>query len=215
MNVNALKLIKNIWTLPSRKGMYFVALLITVGASTALALLTSHNELARPQSVAQDTLVVSRLDELQSQLKTVKETVSKPTPEVNLKAITHQIEELSQRVEHVREANNKQLNDSLTDTQRALGEELHSIKEVVTHLDDKKSPIKYLSIKSLPFSIISIDSIQQVPVASVSYDYKTIPLEKGDALAGWRVVRVDYGTQKIELENTNAERILVTHEHIG
>ena len=70
-------------------------------------------------------------------------------------------------------------------------------------------------MKSLPFAIVSIDSIQQVPVASVTYDYKTIPLEKGDALAGWKVVSVDYSKQRLELENAQSERVLVTHEHVG
>jgi hypothetical protein len=215
MNNTIIKQLKNLWALPTRKGVFFAVLLLAMGTSTLLCLATTHNEQSLTQEPATDTLVVSRLNELQSQLKTLGETVNKPLPEVNLNAITQQIALLSKRLEQLRENDSKQLTETLTQSQNTLGQELHSIKEVVTHLDDKKSSVKYLPLKSLPFSIVSIDSIQQVPVASVSYDYKTIPLEKGDALAGWKVVSVDYSKQRLELENAQSERVLVTHEHVG
>lgn len=215
MNNNAIKQLKNLLILPTRKGVFFGGLVLAIGTSTLLGLATIRNEPSSTQDAATDTLVVSRLNELQSQLKTLGETVNKPLPEVNFDAITQQIAQLSSRLDQLREADSKQLTETLNHTQNTLGQELHSIKEVVTHLDDKKSPVKYVPIKSLPFSVVSIDSIQQVPVASVAYDYKTIPLEKGDALAGWKVVSVDYGKQRLELENARAERVLITHEHIG
>ena len=36
-----------------------------------------------------------------------------------------------------------------------------------------------------------------------------MPLEKSDSLAGWTVLSVDFGTQKIELENANKEHVIV------
>lgn len=215
MNNNAIKQLKNLLILPTRKGVFFGGLVLAVSTSSLLGLATTRNEPSLTQDAVTDTLVVSRLNELQSQLKSLGETVNKPLPEVNFDAITQQIAQLSSRLDKLREADSKQLTETLSYTQNTLGQELHSIKEVVTHLDDKKSPVKYVPIKSLPFSVVSIDSIQQVPVASIAYDYKTIPLEKGDALAGWKVVSVDYGKQRLELENARAERVLITHEHIG
>jgi len=81
-------------------------------------------------------------------------------------------------------------------------------------LNQKQHPITYLPASTLPFQVISIDSIQQVCVASVRYDYKTVPLEKSDALAGWTVLSLDFGKQKIELENANKERVVVTLEGV-
>ena len=215
MNNNAIKQLKNLWALPTSKKGFFAVLLLAIGASTLLGLVTTPHEQALTKEPVTNTLVVSRLNEMQSQLKTLGDALNKPLPEVNLNAVTQQIAELSTRLEQLRENDSKQLTETLAHTQKTLGQELHSIKEVVTHLDDKKSSVTYLPLKSLPFAIVSIDSIQQVSVASVAYDYKTIPLEKGDALAGWKVVSVDYGKQRIELENARAERVLVTHEQIG
>ena len=215
MKINAIASIKNLWVLPERKVLFFSTLVLVMGASTALGIATIHNEPTLASEQTSNSLVLSRLNEFQSQLKTLSENTNKPLPEVNLKAITQQIAQLSSRLEQLRESDSKQLTETITHTQNELGQELHSLKEVVTHLDDKKSSVKYLPIKSLPFAIVSIDSIQQVPVASVTYDYKTIPLEKGDALAGWKVVSVDYSKQRLELENAQSERVLVTHEHVG
>ena len=83
------------------------------------------------------------------------------------------------------------------------------------HLEEKKTSLKYLPVQSLPFSVISLDSIQHVSVATIAYDFKHVPLEKGDSLAGWRVISIDYGTQHMEFENTKKERVLVTLNQIG
>lgn len=207
--------LKNLLTLPARKGVFFGFLLVAMGTSTLLGVVSTRDTPSLTQNLSTDALVVSRLNELQHQLKTLSETVNKPLPEVNLDSITQQIAQLSSRLDALRAADSKQWTETLSLTQNTLGQELHSIKEAVTHLDDKKSQVLYLPAKSLPFSVVSIDSIQQVPVTSVAYDYKTIPLEKGDALAGWKVVSIDYGKQRLELENARAERVLITHEHIG
>lgn len=211
--------IKRGFALPSmQKGVFASILIVTATVSALFALVTNH-QTSQPieplQVKASDALVVERLNALQNQLKKLEEAVNKPLPEVNLNGISAQIADFSARLEQLREADSKSLTKAIVNTGATLGEELHSIKAVVTHLDDKKSPVKYLPIKRLPFAVVSIDSIQQVAVASVTYDYKTIPLEKGDALAGWKVVSVDYSKQRIELENAAAERILVTHEHLG
>lgn len=215
MKINVMNSLKQLWILPGRKGIYGVVLCLGMLISICLGLLSIRNDAVPVQIQPTDTAVVSLLNEVQTQLKTLKDTVNKPTQEVNLEAITQQITDFATRFEELRESDSKKLAESLSHTQTTLGEEIHSIKEVVTHLDDKKSPAKYLPVESLPFSVVSIDSIQQTAVASVAYDFKTIPLEKGDSIAGWKVVRVDYSKQKIELENARHERVLVTQEHVG
>lgn len=211
----SLERLKPYFVLPQRKGLFFITLGLVFLTSTLIALATEHQEKPLVQNEVDSTVVVTRLDELQDQLKALDAAVNKPFPEVNLNGVTQQIEQLSSRIEALRQSDSDKLAQTITHSEAAIGQELHSIKEVVTHLDDKTSPIKYVSIQNLPFTIVSIDSIQQVPVASIAYDYKTIPLEKGDSLAGWKVVCVDYSTQRVELENAKQERVVVTHEHIG
>lgn len=66
-----------------------------------------------------------------------------------------------------------------------------------------------LPASQLPFKVLSIDSIQEVPVASIAYHYKTQAMEKGDALAGWTVFEINYAKQTIEFENTDKAHVLV------
>lgn len=66
-----------------------------------------------------------------------------------------------------------------------------------------------LPANQLPFKVLSIDSIQEVSVASVSYHYKTQALEKGDSLAGWTVFEIDFAKQTIEFENADNAHLRV------
>ncbi|MDI1352443.1 MAG: hypothetical protein PSV35_06685, partial [bacterium] len=105
-----------------------------------------------------------------------------------------------------------QLNQLITEHSSELTHKLDAIHEVINTLDKKQSPIKFLPIKALPFKVLSIDSIQQVNVASVVYDFKTIPLEKGDTFINWTVLNVDFGKQSLELENKSKERVVINLE---
>ncbi|EHL30521.1 hypothetical protein [Legionella drancourtii] len=213
MKISVMPPLKQVWNFPAKKGVFFSMLVVSIGVSTIYGYVSNSKEQVRVLTT--DPAVVSILKEVQTQLKTMDTAVNKRVPEVNLSGMANELEQFSKRIDEILAAGSKQFTEKLTHTQDALGQELHSIKEVVTHLDEKKSPIRYLPIERLPFSIVSIDSIQQVPVASVTYDFKTIPLEKGDSIAGWRVMRVDYGKQRMEFENAKHERILVSQEHIG
>jgi hypothetical protein len=165
--------------------------------------------------VNQSSTLISTLDKLQSNLLTLQEAMNKPTPHLNLNAVTQDIQQLSQQLEAVRAQNTNHLDEALHQTEISLANRLDKLQKMVRHLNTIQKPITYLPPRHLPFSVLSLDSIQHVPVASVTYDFKTLPIEKGDSLAGWRVVSMDYGTQRIEFENGKKEHVLVTHENIG
>lgn len=214
MKMNVMNSIERVLSMPQKKGRHATLLLSAACLSAFLGYLSAPKELISEHH--EEVALQKFLNDWQVKMqKTMDELSNKPLPALDLSAVSQEILALSKNFDAFRETQAKTLSDSLIHTQSALGQELTSIKEVVTHLDDKKEPVKYVPIKSLPFSVVSIDSIQHVPVASISYDYKTIPLEKGDSLAGWKVVQVDYGKQRIELENGRHERALVTQEHIG
>ena len=157
----------------------------------------------------------AQLNTLQKNMATLQDTVNKPIPKIDLNATNEQIKNISQQLERVRAQNANHINLSLNKTETALTNRLETIQQLVRHLDDKQSPIKFLPPKALPFQVISLDSIQHVPVASISYDFKTIPLEKDDSLAGWQLLAIDYGKQHIEFVNAKKEHVLLTHEQIG
>lgn len=196
---------KSFLPFPERRVLSCALLGLTLGSGTLLAVISAVN--------MHDDM--SKLDVLQSKISTLQDSMNKPVPEVNLTSMTQQIQKLSQQLDDVRAQNSNHLDQALNQTETVLTKQLDEIQQMVRHLDEKQAPVKYLSFKSLPFSVVSLDSIQHVPVASVAYDFKHVAIEKGDSLAGWRVISLDYGTQRIEFENGKKERVLVTHEHIG
>ncbi|MBA2710133.1 MAG: hypothetical protein H0U57_06040 [Tatlockia sp.] len=211
---------KDFFRIHQSKAIFGAVLGLTAIASTLIALnLSKVDTASKGQEDKNTTLVVARLNTLQTLISGLQEVVNKPTPKTDLTTIADQINQLTRRIEKLKSVDSESLNQTLTQTmnhtESTLSSQLDSIKEVVSHLGLAKAPLKYLKAESLPFKIVSVDSIQQVPVASISYDFKTVPLEKGDSLAGWKIVRLDYSKQHVELENANKERVLLTHEHIG
>lgn len=202
-----------------RKVLTFTLLSLTAGAGCITALATNQVDAASSSDSNNTQLVVARLNALQTQMTSLQEAVNASKPAINLDDITRQIEQISQDLDQLKAANAEQWSETLTKnlshTESTLGVQLASIKEAVNQIDKKQNKTVYLKPESLPFKVISLDSIQQVAVASVVYDFKTVPLEKGDGIAGWKVVSLDYGKQRLELENKKGERAVVTSEHIG
>ena len=154
--------------------------------------------------------LLAHLNTIQNRLSTIEHVVSH-TDAPNLEPIKQQLSLLSERINTLQTINPKQL----AQTEQILHEQLNTIQNVVNHLDKTTAPIKYLAPKELPFHVLSLDSIQHIPVASVHYDFKVIPLEKEDSLASWKLIRIDYAKQQLEFENSKKERILITREQIG
>ncbi|HHS8313960.1 TPA: hypothetical protein ACTUNV_000344 [Legionella pneumophila] len=163
-----------------------------------------------PTNKVNDSDVIShRLDTLQAQLGTLHEEVKKPVETVDLTAINQDFHKLTSLIEQLKNHNETDINRLINDNRTELTQKLDVLREMVRSLDKKQHPIKYLPINTLPFKVISIDSIQQVSVATVAYNFKTVPLEKSDQLAGWTVLSIDFGLQRMELENGNKEHVVV------
>jgi hypothetical protein len=201
------------WPLFPKKKALSAMLFIVLAVSGAFIALDK-----RPESNLQNEstkALALQLNTLQTQLKSVQDGVDRAVlPLENLNAITEHINLLSKELMNLREQNSEELNKTLTHTQASLESKINSINDAVSRLD-KKAPIQYLTAENLPFKVMSIDSIQQVPVASMAYDFKTIPLEKGDSLAGWKVLAIDYSKQSIELVNAKKEHVLIKQASIG
>ena len=199
---------KSFLLFPEHLRLSFALLTLTAGVGAVLCVTSD-----RPHSNAKT--ISEELKVLQMNIESLKTTANKPFPKVDLSAVTQQIQHLSQQLNDVRTQNRSHIDEALNKTEALLVSRLDALQEFVRHLEEKKMPTNYLSPEHLPFKIFSLDSIQNIPVASVFYDFKTIPLEKGDVLAGWRIVSIDYGKQRIVFENTQKARVLITQEHIG
>lgn len=203
--------LKSFLPFPNHRAFSCALLGLTLGSGALLAIISATNM----HEYSKSTAVMSQLDTLQSKLSTLQDSVNKPAPKIDLHAMTQQIQQLSIQLDDVRTQNANHMDQALNQTEATLANRLDAIQQMVKHLDEKHAPVKYLPSDSLPFTVMSLDSIQHVPVACIAYDFKNVAIEKGDSLAGWRVVSIDYGKQRIEFENINKEHVLILHDHIG
>ncbi|HAT1945789.1 TPA: hypothetical protein JBJ85_14650 [Legionella pneumophila] len=158
-----------------------------------------------------DSEVIShRLDTIQAQLGALHQEVKKPVEAMDLAIINQDFNKLTSLIEQLKTNDETTLNHLINENRTELTQKLDVLHQMVTALDKKQHSIKYLPVSSLPFKVISIDSIQQVSVATVAYNFKTLPLEKSDKLAGWTVLSIDFGLQRMELENGTKEHVVVS-----
>lgn len=171
--------------------------------------------LSNPYQTSNEPPVISaRLNDIQKQLTNLQDEIKKPAEKIDLSSINQDVNKLTSLIEQLKSRDDNKLNQLMIEHRTALTNKLDAIHQVINSLDKKQHPIKYLSATALPFRVISIDSIQEISMASVAYNYKTIPLEKGDTLAGWTVMQIDFGKQRLAFENTNKERVLVALDMI-
>ena len=149
------------------------------------------------------------LNTLGEQLSSIQTQLKQPVEQPDLSPITQNLNQLNTFVQQLQNKDDHQLGEIFSTEQGAIKKQLEGITDLLRHLDEKKQPVKMLPANQLPFKILSIDSIQEVSVASVSYHYKTQPLEKGDSLAGWTVFEIDFAKQTIEFENADKAHVLV------
>lgn len=147
------------------------------------------------------------LSSLENRLSAIESKLGQPMKEPDLTPINHNLKQLGQFIQQLQNKDDHQLGELFTTGQVEIKKQLDGIAELLTRLDDQKHPIKILPASSLPFQVLSIDSIQDVSVASVLYDYKTQALEKGDSLASWTVIQIDFAKQFIEFENTDKAHV--------
>lgn len=185
---------------------YTVIALLSLGFISTLLLVKYH---FTTKSTQDNTRIVARLNDIQTQLDTVQKDAKKPQAAVDLTAINQDLNKLMAMIEQQKSKDEQTLNQLINEDRATLTHKLDALHDVVSALDKKQQPIKYLPASILPFKILSIDSIQQVSVATVAYAFKTHPLEQSDTLAGWTVLRIDFGQQRMELENANNERVLL------
>lgn len=159
----------------------------------------------------------TNLNGLEQKLTTIESQLNKPTQQPDLSPITDHIKQLGDFIQQMQNKDDHQLGDLFSTEQAAIKSQLDGIQELLKHLDSQKQPVKMLPASALPFKVLSIDSIQEVSVASVDYDYKTKALEKGDILAGWKVLDINFAKQAIEFENSDKAHVLIhlTQQEVG
>ncbi|HAU0992132.1 TPA: hypothetical protein ACGAPA_000723 [Legionella pneumophila] len=158
---------------------------------------------------SQPSLEDNKFNTLDKRLTTIQKQLNQPAEQPDLLPITQNLKQLGEFVQQLQNKDDHQLGEMFTTEQIAIKKQLEGITDLLRHLDEKKQPVKMLPVSQLPFKVLSIDSIQEISVASISYHYKTQALEKGDSLAGWTVFEIDFAKQTIEFENNDKAHVLV------
>lgn len=151
----------------------------------------------------------NELNTFSKQLASIQTQLKQPVEQADLSPIIQNLKQLNTFIQQLQNKDDHQLGELFTTEQVAIKKQLEGIADLLRHLDEAKQPVKMLPASQLPFKVLSIDSIQEVPVTSVAYHYKNQAMEKGDALAGWSVFEINYAQQTIEFENTDKAHVLV------
>ncbi|HAU1838712.1 TPA: hypothetical protein RJX18_000208 [Legionella pneumophila] len=164
----------------------------------------------------QSSSSINNLSDLEQKLTTIESQINKSIQQPDLSPITDHIKQLGDFIQQMQNKDDHQLGDLFSTEQADIKSQLDGIQELLKHLDSQKQPVKMLTASALPFTVLSIDSIQEISVASVAYDYKTQALEKGDSLAGWKILEIDFAKQTIEFENSEKVHVLIhlTHQEV-
>ncbi len=113
---------------------------------------------------------VQDLSSLDNRLSAIESKLGQPVKGPDLTPINQNLKQLGQFIQQLQNKDDHQLGELFSTGQVAIKNQLDGIAELLTRLDEQKHPIKTLPASSLPFQVLSIDSIQNVSVASVSYD---------------------------------------------
>lgn len=119
----------------------------------------------------------------QAALQTLEKNILETQQSLINVAKTSDIQKISTQIINIKENMDSQLND---------------IKKIIAQDDNKKH---YINENPLPFHVISIDVIAGQTYISMEYDNYISLLSVGDALAGWKVINIDFNNMSAEFEN--------------
>lgn len=141
------------------------------------------------------------LKELGERLITIQTQLKQPVEQPDFSPITQNLNQMGEFIQQLQNKDDHQLGELFTTEQIAIKNNSIALSTCCVIWMIRNSLSKCFRQASYPFNVLSIDSIQEVSVASISYHYKTQALEKGDSLAGWKVFEIDFAKQTIEFEN--------------
>ena len=155
-----------------------------------------------------------QLEDIAIKLAKIQTELAKNTGVLDLDPIKEQIKQLVAQTQDLSDKSSGIISKQIQDNTEQLKIELNIIKAKLTMLQQEKQKIAYLKPVDLPFTVVSLDNIQQNNVVTVNYDYQTIPINIGDYLAGWKLINADFADQKAEFINQKNQHIIVDLNHL-
>ena len=149
------------------------------------------------------------LGDIAAKLANIEETLSQNQSAGDLSAVRQSLSSLETEINHVADHSNEVLSQEIQSSTVALQGELSEIKKEMQTLHDEKAHHKQVDPSNLPFTVQSIDNIQEMEVVTVQFDHTFSPLDVGDTLAGWTLVSANTTQQQAEFKNNHENYVLI------
>jgi len=117
---------------------------ITLGIALITQILSTNHEQAH---------ITDQLIKIQSQLNNLEQGAKSPAEKVDLSSINQDVNRLTSLIGELKPKDDGQLNQLVIESRMQLADKLDAISTVITSLDKKHHPIKYLAVSALPFKI--------------------------------------------------------------
>lgn len=140
------------------------------------------------------------LSVIDKRLSLVQNVMEKNTSQDKDGAVNAALKDLSQTVVNFKTEAQQSLIKSHEENE-ALAKKIQALQDVIATLKGGDKSIQYLDKKALPFEVLAIDSVNEEAILALRYNYNHVALEKGDKLAGWRVINLDYAKQRVEFDD--------------
>lgn len=184
--------------------------LVIVAVSVCIMVVLKHTTKTSPQEYATTTnpYLNKKLSEFEESLAMVAKKVEQSDTKNHSKQLQQELQQLEHNLQTISQTG-AQTQTNLAATSQDLHTQLHKLEESLQELKDTTKKTIYLKADTLPFAVIAIDTIQHQSVVTIDYDYKTFPMEKGDKLAGWQLVSIQYREQVAEFVNDKQEHVVI------
>jgi hypothetical protein len=90
-----------------------------------------------------------------------------------------------------------------------LSSQLTAMNHTLAQMNPDTTHHRALTSASLPFQVVSIDTIQQSEVVTVRYAHRLVPLDVGDSLAGWRLATARDINQQAQFINAQSDSVSI------
>ena len=197
----------------SNKQKYIILGSLLACSSIALSVVVLEKHQRRAESVRTQQPIKQakygqeieiKLANMSSQLNTIQKNLSTKSAYVDLNRANESLEVLQRDLKDLKQSTQSIVAKEVEKSNKELAME---IKNLSSKLDAEKPEV--VKASDLPFTIISLDTIESQPVVTVYYDYRRTPLEAGDSIAGWVLEHSD--TLKQQIEFSKGKKKVIYH----
>ncbi|MFN7098192.1 MAG: hypothetical protein ACK4PR_11640, partial [Gammaproteobacteria bacterium] len=159
--------------------------------------------------------VNEKLNDIQAKLSVIEHSLQHDNSTQNIVKLESDIQTINQHIQHITQDNTQSVETTISVNSQRLQQQITSLMQLVQHIEQSRQKMVYLTARALPFKVVALDSIQGQGVVTIDYHYDTFPIEKDDAIAGWRLTKADYSLQTAEFVNDKEQHVLIQLKNNG